>query len=64
MESGYTAPPSFKPDKALMKAYADEVCRGIGSRGQDDLLDPGASRGHQEAQRAHPMSWVVTGGKS
>lgn len=38
MESGYTAPPSFKPDTALMKAYAEEVCRGIGARGQDDLI--------------------------
>jgi len=38
MESGYTAPPAFSPDKALMNAYADEVCRGIGANGQGDLL--------------------------
>ncbi len=39
LESGYTAPPSFQPDKALMRKYADEVVRGIGSRGQADLMD-------------------------
>ncbi|WP_145611450.1 3-hydroxyacyl-CoA dehydrogenase NAD-binding domain-containing protein [Rhizobium mongolense] len=38
MESGYTAPATFTPDKALMNAYADEVCRGIGANGQDDLI--------------------------
>ena len=38
MESGYTAPASFKPDKALMSAYADEVSRGIGSEGQGNLI--------------------------
>ncbi|MBW0370810.1 3-hydroxyacyl-CoA dehydrogenase NAD-binding domain-containing protein [Ensifer adhaerens] len=38
MESGYTAPPSFKPDAALMRAYADGVCRGIGANGQNDML--------------------------
>ncbi|MDK1492919.1 3-hydroxyacyl-CoA dehydrogenase NAD-binding domain-containing protein [Sinorhizobium sp. 7-81] len=38
MESGYTAPACFKPDKALMNAYAEEVCRGIGSEGQDGLI--------------------------
>lgn len=38
MNSGYTAPPNFMPDEALMAAYADEVCRGIGDRGQSDLI--------------------------
>ncbi|PDT81085.1 3-hydroxyacyl-CoA dehydrogenase NAD-binding domain-containing protein [Sinorhizobium sp. BJ1] len=38
LESGYTAPPSFKPDRALINTYADEVCRGIGSQGQGDMI--------------------------
>ncbi|PDT78664.1 3-hydroxyacyl-CoA dehydrogenase NAD-binding domain-containing protein [Sinorhizobium sp. BJ1] len=38
IESGYTAPATFTPDKALMTAYADEVCRGIGAEGQDGLI--------------------------
>lgn len=38
MESGYTAPASFVPDKTLTKAYAEEVCAGIGARGQDGLM--------------------------
>ncbi|WFU51656.1 3-hydroxyacyl-CoA dehydrogenase NAD-binding domain-containing protein [Sinorhizobium terangae] len=38
MESGYTAPASFKADKALMNAYADQVCRGIGAEGQSKLV--------------------------
>ncbi len=39
MESGYTAPATFTPDRALMSAYADEVCRGIGANGQGDLIE-------------------------
>jgi carnitine 3-dehydrogenase len=38
MESGYSAPASFVPDKALMKAYSDEVRAGIGAGGQDGLM--------------------------
>lgn len=39
LDSGYAAPADFKPDAALMKAYAEEVTRGIGSRGQEHLIE-------------------------
>ncbi|MDK1492916.1 3-hydroxyacyl-CoA dehydrogenase NAD-binding domain-containing protein [Sinorhizobium sp. 7-81] len=38
LDSGYTAPPSFEPDKALIKAYADEVCQSIGCRGRINMI--------------------------
>lgn len=38
LDSGYTAPADFAPDKALMAAYADEVTRTLGSEGQDPLI--------------------------
>jgi carnitine 3-dehydrogenase len=38
MDSGYVAPADFKPDQALMKAYADEVIGGIGARGQEGMI--------------------------
>lgn len=38
MESGYTAPPDFKPGRDLMNAYAEEVCAGIGAKGQTDMI--------------------------
>ncbi|MCC8957521.1 L-carnitine dehydrogenase [Bradyrhizobium sp. Pear77] len=39
MESGYMAPPSFQPDKELMRAYAEQVFNGIGVDGQAGLME-------------------------
>ncbi|MDH2348988.1 hypothetical protein [Bradyrhizobium sp. SSUT77] len=38
MESGYIAPPSFQPDRALMQTYAEQVANGIGANGQAELM--------------------------
>lgn len=39
LDSGYTAPADFAPDKALMAAYANEVRATIGAKGRDDLIE-------------------------
>lgn len=38
MESGYMAPPSFEPDRELMRTYADKVLSSIGADGQTKLM--------------------------
>jgi carnitine 3-dehydrogenase len=38
LDSGYVAPADFRPDAALMKAYADEVVQVIGARGQANMI--------------------------
>jgi carnitine 3-dehydrogenase len=37
LQAGYTAPPEFEPDAALMQAYAAEVQSSIGQAGQEPL---------------------------
>lgn len=38
MDSGYVAPTSFQPDRALMQIYAEKVANGIGANGQAGLM--------------------------
>ncbi|MER9064411.1 3-hydroxyacyl-CoA dehydrogenase NAD-binding domain-containing protein [Mesorhizobium sp. M0698] len=39
MERGYLAPPDFQPDRQLMRAYAEQVAKGIGANGQAGLME-------------------------
>ncbi|MER9613194.1 3-hydroxyacyl-CoA dehydrogenase NAD-binding domain-containing protein [Mesorhizobium sp. M0312] len=35
----YLAPPDFQPDRQLMRAYGEEVLKGIGANGQSELME-------------------------
>ncbi|TIN32172.1 MAG: L-carnitine dehydrogenase [Mesorhizobium sp.] len=35
----YLAPPDFQPDRQLMRAYGEEVLKGIGANGQAELME-------------------------
>ncbi|MER9134386.1 3-hydroxyacyl-CoA dehydrogenase NAD-binding domain-containing protein [Mesorhizobium sp. M0768] len=40
MEQGcYLAPPDFQPDRQLLRAYGEQVLKGIGANGQAELME-------------------------
>lgn len=39
MERGFLAPPDFQPDRQLLRAYGEQVLKGIGANGQAELME-------------------------
>ncbi|MDX8483383.1 3-hydroxyacyl-CoA dehydrogenase NAD-binding domain-containing protein [Mesorhizobium sp. VK24D] len=37
--TGFLAPPDFQPDRQLMRAYGEQVLKGIGANGQAELME-------------------------